>query len=46
MNCVVDGEDKCISSEEAMMRAAKENPDSYRCTNEPLLDEYGSPLLG
>ena len=44
--CIVDGEDKCISNDEATMIAAKENPGSYKCSDEDWLDEYGSPIYG
>ena len=30
-SCFVDGEDRCVSNQQAMNVAALENPDSYVC---------------
>ena len=30
-SCFVNGVDKCISNEEALIMAAKKHPDSYEC---------------
>ena len=34
-SCFVNGVNKCVSNEEALNIAAKEDPDSYECKMEP-----------